>query len=374
MRAWETKIDNTAPASSGILTAAEDDSRGAEFNNLATSAGLTLDVYNVGTDTDLTMAAQAVARYASGGIEFTDSGSANAYVLSGTGAFVVPKAYFLGQIIMFAPGNANTGASTVNANSVGVKALMNYAGSALVGGELIANVMVAARYSPTANSGAGAFLLLPWSDTAAKFAIGYYATSQNITVPGWSTQMLVKIWGGGGAGGSTSSVEGAIGQGGGGAEYREGTWTVVPGSTLYLTVGAGGTPAAAGGAYTGGAGGYSVVATGAGNIFAAFGGGGGPGSATGPATPISNGGYGGGGGSLDFPGQPGETGGAIGSGNISLGGGGSYGSGHSHFEGINGFVLGNGTSGGFPGQGGGGGLNGGAGGPGYGGLIIIEFH
>jgi hypothetical protein len=69
------------------------------------------------------------ARYSSGGQFFTDSGTANAYVLTSISPFKSPvssgagEGYFTGMTIRFRAGNANTGASTVNVNSAGVKNL-----------------------------------------------------------------------------------------------------------------------------------------------------------------------------------------------------------------------------------------------------------
>lgn len=93
MRNYVTKLDNTAPGPSGILGADEDNVRFAELLAAVVTAGMVADPID-GPSTDNSMLSQAMARYASGGIGCTNSGGANAYVLSATGSFVLPKAHF----------------------------------------------------------------------------------------------------------------------------------------------------------------------------------------------------------------------------------------------------------------------------------------
>lgn len=169
MRTWQTKINNTAPAASGELDAGEDNARGAESNNLALSAGLALDPYN-GADSDLYQTAQAVARYASGGVYALDTGAANTYVLGGSGAFRMPKTYFDGMRINWVPGHSNTGASTANAFAIGSVPILNWNGAALTGEEIIVAFEASMVYSVAAN----AFLLVPWMR---------YAYASNLIVP-----------------------------------------------------------------------------------------------------------------------------------------------------------------------------------------------
>lgn len=184
MRAWETKVDGAAPATSGLLSADEDNPRGQELANAVDTSGIDLDPIG-GPDTDVNQLAQALARYASGGIYYQDTGSANAYVLSTPLSFVMPKAYFRGMRILFEPGNSNTGPATVNVNSIGVKKLLRPSGLLLLGGELIAGVECTAKYNPTADGGSGAFVLLPWSDTSQWVGEpqGYLTTSSIATLP-----------------------------------------------------------------------------------------------------------------------------------------------------------------------------------------------
>jgi len=164
MRTWLSKVDNTAPAATGILTAIEDNARAQEENNAVTTAGITLDATNVGSDTDLNMLGQAMARYASGGVFGTDSGGANAYVVSSVLGYVVPKAYFKSMRLYYEPVATNTGVSTVNAFSLGTKNIYTHTGAALVGGEIVGNRLIELYYDPALNTGSGGFKLAPWAN------------------------------------------------------------------------------------------------------------------------------------------------------------------------------------------------------------------
>lgn len=64
----------------------------------------------------------------------TDSGAANAYVLAATGEQEEPDAYSIGMIVAFKAQNGNTGASTVNINSLGNRNLLDEGGAALTTG------------------------------------------------------------------------------------------------------------------------------------------------------------------------------------------------------------------------------------------------
>jgi hypothetical protein len=62
---------------------------------------------------------------------YTDSGAADAYVLTITGKPVAPTAYANGMVITFKPANANTGASVINVSGLGSRNLYNETGGAL---------------------------------------------------------------------------------------------------------------------------------------------------------------------------------------------------------------------------------------------------
>ena len=52
---------------------------------------------------------------------YTDSGIADAYVLTAAGGLMSPTSYFEGMFVRFRPDNSNTGASTANVSSLGLK-------------------------------------------------------------------------------------------------------------------------------------------------------------------------------------------------------------------------------------------------------------
>lgn len=167
MRAYQLKVENSGASADGRLSAAEDSVRFYELDKAVTTAGITPDAYG-GPDTDKQQLAQAMARYASGGVFADDTGSANAYVVSAVLSFQPPKAYFAGMMLAFYPDNTNTSAATVNAFGLGIKKILSPSGAALTGGELIAGRFTAMAYDPAADTGAGAFKLKPWALPPAK--------------------------------------------------------------------------------------------------------------------------------------------------------------------------------------------------------------
>lgn len=184
MRNIDTKIDNTAPAASGRLKAAQWNSMQNELENLVVSAGIALDETD-GPDTDQRMMAQAIARYASSAIFATDSGVANAYVLSLIGDFQPPKAYFRGMHVVFYPGAANTGAGTINAFALGIKKFLRPNASALEAADVAADRLMSAWYDPAADGGNGAFRMAPWCQPVAAGGgggDGYPQAGQGIAV------------------------------------------------------------------------------------------------------------------------------------------------------------------------------------------------
>lgn len=75
----------------------------------------------------------------------TDTGSANACAIAPTRAI---SAYFTGYRCKFLPANANTGACTLNVNSLGAKNIFAH-GAALLGGELSTTVPAECEYDGT---------------------------------------------------------------------------------------------------------------------------------------------------------------------------------------------------------------------------------
>jgi len=109
----------------------------------------------VPSTSNLDQLAIASARYSSGGQFFTDSGTANAYVLTPVSPFKsavssgAGEGYFNGMIIRFRAGNANSGASTVNVNSAGVKNLKKADGTDVATGDILTTRDVSFRYNGT---------------------------------------------------------------------------------------------------------------------------------------------------------------------------------------------------------------------------------
>ncbi|MGE0768958.1 MAG: glycine-rich domain-containing protein [Hyphomicrobiaceae bacterium] len=226
------------------------------------AAGLTPD------HTVLTQLRQSIARSASGATWFACTGAANAYTLLASGAFDVPSSPFGGQLTRLIANHTNSGAATATFAGV-TKAIRSWADAALVGGEIVANRPTEAVYSATANSGAGALLLLPWADArvgkpdAQINTVGnvqVFTASGTFTVPDGITQVAVDVWGAGGAGGASSDgtglAAGSAGAGGGAGGYARKLVTVTPGDVIAVTVGAGGA-GVSNAAVTGGAGGTS---------------------------------------------------------------------------------------------------------------------
>lgn len=92
---------------------------------------------------------KAVSVYAAGGDFYSDTGSADTYVLNVVGSRLSPPAYFTGMRVRFLVNADNTGASTVNVAGLGVKAITYPFASALIAAALTANVVVLLEYDGT---------------------------------------------------------------------------------------------------------------------------------------------------------------------------------------------------------------------------------
>lgn len=155
----------------------------ASIDNLITTSGQTPSTSN------LNQTAIAAARYSSAGQYYTDGGTANAYVLSPVSPFKSPvssgsgEGYFNGMMIRFRAGNANSGASTVNVNSAGVKNLKQADGTTdLAAGDISTTQDSEFRYNGTV------FVLQ--SSKASIALMVYRNTNQNI---GTSTTTKVQL-------------------------------------------------------------------------------------------------------------------------------------------------------------------------------------
>jgi hypothetical protein len=145
MRNIPTKTDFVS-----TLPATDYNANESELENAVTSTGQSLDAAG-GPDSDLFMLGKAMAVYGGDAGFYEDSGAADAYVLSRTDSLQSPPAYFDGMKIAFIPDNDNTGASTVNVATLGVKNITKPDGTVLVAGEIEAGEYTFCRYS-VANS------------------------------------------------------------------------------------------------------------------------------------------------------------------------------------------------------------------------------
>lgn len=113
-------MDIVSKINGNTLSATEFNQIPTELEAVQTSSGQT------SSDAILDQVSIGVARYSACNF-YTDSGAADAYVLSPKGSFKSPVSgtvpYYEGMYIRFRAGNANTGASTVNVNSAGIKDL-----------------------------------------------------------------------------------------------------------------------------------------------------------------------------------------------------------------------------------------------------------
>jgi hypothetical protein len=203
----------------------------ADYNTLLSSSGQTPSSSNIN------QGSIAAARYASAGQYFLDSGTANAYVLSPVAPFKAPVdptlTYFIGMIIRFRAGNANSGASTVNVNSAGVKNLKKADGTT----DLDPNDISALEDSIFGYNGT-VFVQQNKFSYHLK-TIQTFTASGTWTKPAACRAAHIKLVGGGGSGGNSTSG----GTGGGGGGYSEKFITSGLGATETITVGLGGTAA-----------------------------------------------------------------------------------------------------------------------------------
>ncbi len=157
----------TGKSTGATLTAAEWNQLPQEIQNIITALGLTL------TNSDLDQLGKALSGMVAAGDYYADSGAANAYVI-GTVLGQRPPAYIDGMRCRFRPGNANTGASTVNVNGLGVKNITRPDAAALLAGDIATTHDTLIEY----DIGSGTFLL-PWyaMQDEAPFAQGLLTAS-----------------------------------------------------------------------------------------------------------------------------------------------------------------------------------------------------
>ena len=132
----------TGKVTGNNLTAAEWNELPAEVQNVITGLGIGL------SSGDLNQLGKAIAGYVANGNFYTDSGAADAYVLTLVGVKQTQPSYTNGTLIRFIAGNTNTGASTVNKDGLGVKSLLLF-GAAVPAGFIEAGSTITAIYDGT---------------------------------------------------------------------------------------------------------------------------------------------------------------------------------------------------------------------------------
>lgn len=150
MRDYQTK-QNAGGVADSInnerFGAGEFNSIAVELENAVSSSDQTLAPSD-GTGEVSTQLAKAMSIYGAGGALYhIDTGAADAYVLNPVSPKESPPAYFDGFTVLFSPDNSNTGPATINVASIGLKDLVDNLGNALIGGEIIADKYVIARYN-----------------------------------------------------------------------------------------------------------------------------------------------------------------------------------------------------------------------------------
>lgn len=152
---YGTKINNTPSSTDGVLTAEEFNVLALELETVINSVGITLS----GSATN--QMAKAIAGYALAGQHFVDTGTADAYVLTSVGSRLAPHDYIDGMRLRFFALATNTGASTVNVQTLGLKNIRRPNGDVLSAGDITANSYIELVYRTTA---------------------GYFILSQNVTI------------------------------------------------------------------------------------------------------------------------------------------------------------------------------------------------
>lgn len=146
------KVDSAGPPT-GQLQAAEWNEVAEELKNLAYYSGVTL------SGADLEQLARSVAHQAGIGDYYTATGTANAQILTSVGRHGA-QFYPTGLRVRWKPSVTNTGAATLNVNSLGVKSITRNDFTVLQAGDITQNRYAEAVYDGVAfrllNSSLGA--------------------------------------------------------------------------------------------------------------------------------------------------------------------------------------------------------------------------
>lgn len=115
-----------------------------ELENIITQTGQTL---NSG---DLNQLGKGMANYVANSNFYTDSGSANSHVLTSIASNQSIVNYVDGMAVEFLAATNNTGPTTINVASKGIKDVVGFSGGPLVGGEITAGTRIVLKYRESA--------------------------------------------------------------------------------------------------------------------------------------------------------------------------------------------------------------------------------
>jgi microcystin-dependent protein len=152
----------------------------SQVNGNACAATITTNVLKGDGSGDTTSAVSGTDYLAPNADYIVGAGSANAYTTT-----FIPAITTLtdGIKYRFKANISNTGASTLNANSLGVKPIVNWYGNPLVGGEIVASANIEVTYNTSFNSGNGAWVI---ENTIALPPVGSTMRWKTSTAPaGW---------------------------------------------------------------------------------------------------------------------------------------------------------------------------------------------
>lgn len=262
----------------GTLTATEWNEVPSELQNVIEALGIAL------SSGDLNQLGKAIAGYVANGTFHTDSGVADAYVLTQIGSKQALTAYTDGAAFEFIAANAGTGAAaTVNVAGLGVKNIKLADGTDPASGQIDGRTIL--RF----DSG---------NDRCELIQAGMVSTTVITVSGGYNPPAGVKsleftaIGAGGGGGGVDGQGAGTAAIGGGGGSGGVSVLTTNNiGASYTVTIGAGGSGGAAGD-NNGGAGGATSIVSTAVNMIA-NGGNGGGGDIASAADTLAEGGSGG---------------------------------------------------------------------------------
>lgn len=152
----------------------------SQVNGNACAATVTTNVLKGDGSGNTTSAVSGTDYLAPNADYIVGAGSANAYTTT-----FIPAITALtdGIKYRFKANISNTGASTLNANSLGVKPIVNWYGNPLVGGEIVASANIEVTYNTSFNGGNGAWVI---ENTIALPPVGSTMRWKTSTAPaGW---------------------------------------------------------------------------------------------------------------------------------------------------------------------------------------------